>query len=287
MSHNLKRGRGKKVARNSAVFALLLSNLIFNYGLIGLPAQTPPQTAKTRPAKAAPPAPGSVNDVPAPNQLAGWSLKFDEEFDGQALNYSKWSPHPPSNVIPAGIQTWTPEAIAISSGQAHLTARKQSTGFTSGILTTFGTFAQTYGRFEIRFRVPAGRGLEPLFRLLPIPAGETPSIDVMNTTGGDPANAVFTNRWADARSEREYTGSYRAADLSVGFHIISIEWDEEKIVWTVDGVERFQSYEGVPHQPLYLTLMLVVGTDKAGEPNPQTKFPATLDIDYVRVFARP
>lgn len=281
MLHNFKRSPRKKVARNSAVFALLLSNLVFNYGLPRIPAQTGLRTTKPIPTQAAPPA------DPNPTQLPGWALKFDEEFDGQALNYSKWSPHAPGNIIPAGIQTWIPEAVTISGGQAHLIARRQPTGFTSGILTTFGTFAQTYGRFEIRFRAPAGQGLEALFRLLPIPTGETPSIDVMNTTGGDTANAVFTNRWADARSEREYTGSYRASDLSVGFHIISIEWDEEKIVWTVDGVERFQSYEGVPHQPLYLTLMLAIGTEKTGEPNPQTKFPAVLDIDYIRVFARP
>jgi beta-glucanase (GH16 family) len=73
----------------------------------------------------------------------------------------------------------------------------------------------------------------------------------------------------------------------VGFHVIAVEWDQEKIIWTVDGVERFASFDGVPHQPMYLAVSLAVGTEKAGEPDAQTRFPALLDIDYVRVFARP
>jgi hypothetical protein len=38
---------------------------------------------------------------------------------------------------------------------------------------------------------------------------------------------------------------------------------------------------------MYLAVSLAVGTAKAGEPDEQTKFPAVLDIDYIRVFGRP
>lgn len=223
---------------------------------------------------------------PASIENSGWALKFAEEFDGAALNYTKWSPHAPGTLGLGGVQTWIPEAIEVSGGEAHIVARASRTGYTSGIITTFGTFAQTYGRFEIRFRMPAGRGLEPLFRLLPVPLQETPSIDVMNAIGSEPTRALFANRWGDARTDRDYSGSYQVANLSTGFHTASVEWDADQIVWTVDGVERFHSFDGVPHQPMFLEVSLAVGTERAGAPDDQTRFPAVLDIDYVRVFAR-
>ncbi len=214
-------------------------------------------------------------------------MKFDEEFNDSALDFSRWSPHPPAKLLLTGPQTWTPQSIEISGGQAHIIARKAKNSYTSGFLSTFGVFAQTYGRFEIRFRIPAGRGLEPMFRLLPITGGDIPAIDVMNATGDEPSRALFSNHWGDARADRDYTGSYVVDNLSIGFHTIVVTWDEEKIIWTVDGFERFSSFDGVPHQPMYLAVSLGVGTEKSGDPDATTKFPASLDIDYVRVFARP
>jgi beta-glucanase (GH16 family) len=217
-------------------------------------------------------------------------LKFADEFDGGAVDLSKWLTHPPAGVDPGGTESWAGSAVTVSGGQAHLVAAKDTRGtggYSSGILTTFGLFAQTYGQFEIRFRMPKGRGLEPVFRLLPVPKGERPSIDVIDAIGSEPGKALFGNRWGDAKADRDYSGSYEVGDLSAGFHVAAIDWDEEKIVWTVDGVERFASFDGVPHQPMYLAVWLSVGSDKAGEPDAQTRFPATLDIDYVRVFARP
>ncbi len=258
--------------------AILLPNAFRNI----LIAQTTRRNVPTKTTQSAA-APGTQN-IDA--QIPGWTLKFSEECDGPALNYSKWSPHPPGKLVLGGVQTWVPTAIGISGGQCHILARRVADGYTSGILTTFDTFAQTYGRFEIRFRIPAGRGLEPLFQLLPVPTGDTPSIDVMNAIGISPSKALFANHWGDARSDRDYAGSYQVSDLSVGFHIVAVEWNEDEIAWNVDGVDRFHSYDGVPHQPLYLAVSLGVGTVKAGEPDSQTRFPAALDIDYIRVFAR-
>jgi beta-glucanase (GH16 family) len=265
--------------------AILLPNILSGT----LAAQSPGRGVQTRT-----PRPSSASGTPAVapgtvdtgTQIPGWTLKFAEEFDGIALNYSKWSPHAPGKLILSGIQSWVPDAVEISGGQAHIVARRTSTGYTSGILTTFDTFAQTYGRFEIRFRIPAGRGLEPLFQLLPVPSGDTPSVDIMDAIGSEPANALFANHWGDARADRDYAGSYQVADLSVGFHIITVEWNEEEIAWSVDGIDRFHSFDGVPHQPLYLAVRLAVGTDKSGEPDNQTKFPAAFDVDYIRVFSR-
>jgi beta-glucanase (GH16 family) len=152
------------------------------------------------------------------------------------------------------------------------------------MMTTYGSFAQMYGRFEIRCRMPVGRGLEPKFWLLPL-TGEIPEIDVFDAVGSEPTKALFGNKWGDEKTERSYSGSYPVGDLSADFHVVAIEWDKEKIVWFVDGKERFRSVDGVPHQPMYLAISLAIGGLQARYPDEDTKFPAVFDIDYVRVFS--
>lgn len=200
---------------------------------------------------------------------------FSEEFDAAQLNFLKWSPHPPGKWLIGGIQTWIPTAITLSGGQAHITARKDNT---SGILTTFGSFAQTWGRFEIRMRVPRTPGVEALVQLLPVPAGDTPSIDILSVDGADPTNAGFANRWIENNLDHDYTGSYKGPDLSSGFHTIAVEWDEDKIVWRIDGAERFRSEDGIPRQAMYLAIGLKIIKPLDHD--------ATLDIDRVHIYPR-
>ena len=130
--------------------------------------------------------------------------------------------------------------------------------------------------------MPAGAGLNPLFRLLPLGATDKPSIDILQASGDHPSRALFANRWDEDNLDRDYSGSWEGVDFSNGFHTVAAEWDTEKIVWSVDGVERFASWDGIPQQPMYLAVCLEVR-----DPDAQTRFPATLDIDYIRVLARP
>jgi beta-glucanase (GH16 family) len=259
MAYYMKRSNFQKVPLWPGLFLLIVIARPFS-------AQTHKKEI-TRPADTLPP---------------GWTLKFDEEFNSSSIDYRKWSPHAPGRIVFEGQQTWIPSAITFSGGEAHLTAAKTANGYTSGIMTTLGSFAQKFGRFEIRFRMPAGAGLEPLLRLLPLGAADQPSIDVMHAAGAHPSAALFANRWVEANLDRDYSGSWDGVDFSKGFHTVAAEWDTEKIVWSVDGAERFASWDGIPQQPMYLTVCLEVR-----DPGAQTHFPAALDIDYIRVFARP
>lgn len=221
-----------------------------------------------------------------------WVLTFAEEFDGAELNFPKWTPHDPwGHERNREGQAYVPEAIEVKDGSARIVARRQVASydgrqreFTSGMMTTYGSFAQTYGRFEIRCRAAAGKGVESKFWLMPVPSGDVPSIDVVDVVGSEPAKALFTNRWGDERTERSYSGSASAPDLSGGFHTIAVEWDEKRITWTVDGKETFQSISGVPHQAMYLAANLAVGGTTAKYPDASAVFPAEFDIEYIRVY---
>lgn len=229
---------------------------------------------------------------PPEKPARNWTLTFADEFDGAKFDLKRWSPHAPFSDSGRGreLQVWAPDALEVSGGQLHISARRSDNRvpvgydganrqYVSGIVSTFGIYAQTYGKFEIRCRVPVGEGLRPGFALLPIPSGTLPAIDVFETTGGAPSKIFFANRWGTEQTERSYGNSFEVPDLSAAFHTISMEWDQEHIAWFVDGKEKFHSYDGVPRQPLYLVVDLAVNP-----PDASTVFPASFDIDYIRVY---
>src|SRR5215471_2740447 len=76
---------------------------------------------------------------------------FADEFNETSLNLGKWSPHDPFGGKRSGdLALTSPDAITLSGGEAHLTARHQGgeIPYVSAVMTTRGTFAQMYGRFE-------------------------------------------------------------------------------------------------------------------------------------------
>jgi beta-glucanase (GH16 family) len=230
----------------------------------------------------------------APAADPSWLLTFDDEFNGADIDFIHWTPHDPTgHERHRELQAYLPENIRFSEGAAHLIARREKANydgrlriFTSGTMTTVGLFAQTYGRFEIRCRFPQGPGLEAKFSLEPVPTGELPSIDVVNVFGGDPDTARFANHWGDEMTERSYSGSWAIGKPVDEFHVYAVEWDAQKIVWFIDGRERFRSIEGMPRQPMYLALSLAVGGEVARAPREETQFPASFDIDYVRIYKK-
>jgi len=213
-----------------------------------------------------------------------WVLTFADEFDGAELDLAKWSPHEPGGQA----RDAHPEAISIGGGQLHVTARRANKGYIQGIVTTFGTFAQRYGRFEIRCRVPAGRGVRAIVSLRPVPLAPLPVIQLLEVNGATPSTVAFANDWGTEQTIRVFGDSFPAPDLSAGFHTIAVEWDENKILWSIDGKDKFQSLDGVPRQSMFLALELAVGggggSVLARTPDDSTHFPASFDIDYVRIY---
>src|ERR1035438_3933688 len=86
-----------------------------------------------------------------------WVQTFGDEFEGKELDLGKWAPHDPwGRARPREVQAYILDAIAVKDGAAHITARHDHAvydgherEYTSGIMTTYGSFAQMYGRFEI------------------------------------------------------------------------------------------------------------------------------------------
>jgi len=107
-------------------------------------------------------------------------------------------------------------------------------------------------------------------RLLPLPSGSLPSIEVVQTAG----KATFENQWGTEQTERSYGDTLALPGPGAGSHTIAIEWERDHISWFVDGKEKLRSADGVPQQPMYLSLE--ADGNRA----------ALFDIEYVRIYRR-
>jgi beta-glucanase (GH16 family) len=235
---------------------------------------------------------GSNDDeaVVNPAELEGWTLTWQDEFDKPTIDPLKWkvTSRPKEESHNNELQDYLISEVYIQDGCLRL--RSQKTGpnkYISGHVTTLGKFAQTYGRFEVRARLPKTKGIWPAHWMLPVRDAWPPEIDIMELLGHDPNTVYMTNHWGTSSADHYWNSKgYTGPDFSADFHTFAVEWDSEKIVWYVDGVMRYVSANGVPHEPFYIILNTAVGGDWPGNPDETTVFPQYHDIDYVRVYTK-
>jgi hypothetical protein len=153
--------------------------------------------------------------------------------------------------------------------------------YTSGLITTQPSFAQTYGYFEMSARLPRGKGLWPAFWLLPADQSWPPEIDVMESIG-DPGKIYQTAHstlGAPPGLEVPVTGD------PDGFHVYAVEWDPQFITWYLDGrrTNRVPTPKDM-NKPMYMLVNLAVGGHWPGAPDAATAFPARLTVRWVRAY---
>lgn len=151
--------------------------------------------------------------------------------------------------------------------------------YMSGIITTQPSFSQRYGYFEMRAKLPRGKGLWPAFWLLPLDLSWPPEIDVMESIG-DPSK-VFTALHSTV-TEAPVMEHQISPDE---FHTFAASWDEREVIWYIDGREVFR--KPTPrdmHKPMYMLANLAVGGHWPGSPDASTRFPAVYSIDYIRAY---
>lgn len=242
-------------------------------------------------------------------------LIFVDEFKGRAgapPDPGKWQ------LVSGGggwgnqeLEYYTSRASNVAlDGEGHLaiTARREtyrgSDGvtryYTAGRLQTKGLFQSTYGVLEARIKIPSGRGLWPAFWAL---GGNIDSvgwpacgeIDMMENLGNDPFTIYGSIHGPQAGLLNGYdieATKRLPVSLAAGFHVYAVRWSPNKIVFTLDGVpyatktpaslRRGQRW--VFNKPFYLLLNVAVGGTWPGSPNSSTPFPATMRVDWVRVY---
>src|SRR5262245_43583086 len=186
------------------------------------------------------------------------------------------------------------QPFATSNGVLKISARPTSPAiettlggwdYTSGLLTSQGKFAQTYGYFEIRADTPAGKGMFPAFWLLSADGKWPPEIDVFEQIGSAPS--YVSNGILSANGGTPNHGTDTGVDMTQGFHTYAMEWTPQTVTWFIDGKQSWQTATPADlNKPMYVLLNLAVGGDWAGPPDSTTDWSkADLLVDYVRIYS--
>lgn len=181
--------------------------------------------------------------------------------------------------------------FAVRDGVLEITAapgeNRGGLPYTSGLITTQGGFAQRYGYFEIRARLPRGRGLWSGLWLLPADRTWPPEIDVVEMLGHQPG-VIYVSTHSKASGRREAkTVPVKVGDVSDGFHSFAVSWRAEEIRYFLD--DRQIAALPTPadmHKPMFLLANLAVGGPGSwpGPPDAATAFPARMLIDHIRAW---
>lgn len=192
----------------------------------------------------------------------------------------------------------------VKNGVLNIIARKEKMGksdFTSARLTTKGIADWTYGRVEARIKLPKGVGLWPAFWMLGSnveKAGwpDCGEIDIMEHVGYEPDSIYGTIHCGAFNSikRNQKGGRLKVSNLYDDFNIYAIEWTPANIRFFVNDIPFFEfsnlhktSAEWPFDKPAFIILNLAVGGSWGGKEGVDEKiFPATYQVDYVRVFQK-
>ncbi len=172
--------------------------------------------------------------------------------------------------------------------------------YSSARLFTAGLHSWTYGFFEVRAKIPCGRGTWPAIWMLSENADEWPmdgEIDIMEHVGHDRGvihGTVHTEAFNHTKGTQR-GGQKRVRDACDAFHDYQLLWTPEVIRFGVDdeGYHEFRNDGSGDRKrwpfdrPFHLILNIAVGGDWGGaEGVSDRSFPARMEIEHVRVWQR-
>ena len=241
-----------------------------------------------------------------------WQLQWEDDFAGNEIDQSKW------NFVEKGdgfgnneLQYYTAreENARIEDGNLVIEARKENysgMNYTSAKLTTENKASWTYGRFEIRAKLPEGQGMWPAIWMMPEDIGlygtwpSSGEIDIMELVGNDMHTVHGTLHYGTPHTSTGY--SYQLPDrasFAEDFHEYAIEWEPGEIRWYVDdqlfavqndwfargsNEPTDYTYPAPFDRDFYMQLNVAVGGTWPGDPDATTQFPQRMLVDYVRAY---
>jgi beta-glucanase (GH16 family) len=237
-------------------------------------------------------------------------LVWSDEFDGTSVDTNKWEfmiGDGSAYGIPGWgnneLQYYRSQNATVANGELTITAKQESFGgkqYTSARLRTLNKGDWTYGRMEMRAKLPVGQGMWPAFWMLGSnsPYGgwaASGEIDIMESIGSNPERIYGSIHYGGEAPANNYSGNstYLAAGTATDWHVYAVEWQEGIIRWFVDGQlystqTSWYSTNGPFPAPFdvdfHLLLNLAVGGYFPGNPDGSTVFPQQYIIDYVRVY---
>lgn len=193
----------------------------------------------------------------------------------------------------------------VENGMLIIEAIKENSGsrvFSSARVVSKNKGDFTYGRFEIKAKLPKGVGTWPALWMLATEQSygtsywpDNGEIDIMEHVGFD-ENRVHGNIHTKAFNHGIGTnkgGSMLVSEATSEFHTYAVNWLPDKIEFQIDGKKYFEftkessySWEQWPfNRKFYLIMNIAVGGNWGGQKGiDDTVFPQKMEVDYVRVY---
>lgn len=279
---------------------LLLSTMIFFKGCFGSDDKN-----------------NQVADGP-PISTTEWEQVWSDEFDGDELDMSKWNilrwrpgwvnneeqayTNRDTNVFLQDGNLVIQGLIEPNYYDTDYNGNQYTANYTSGRVNTDDNFSWTYGRFDIRAKLPSGKGSWPAIWMLgesitSIGWPDCGEIDIMEHVGFDDGNihgSIHTKDFNHIMNTQR-SGSMTVSSATESFHVYSLEWSPSYLRFLIDDSPFFFVYNDSNgdeakwpfDSPHYMILNLAIGGDWGGvqgiEPS---SFPMRMLVDHVRVSKR-
>ncbi|MDO9554619.1 glycoside hydrolase family 16 protein [Rhodonellum sp.] len=247
----------------------------------------------------------------SPTTYQGYKSIFSEEFNtltlGESWDYVEGDgcPEECGWGLSKELQFYSKNNIEFTDGNLVIKVKKEVKGqslYTGGNITTLNNFSFTFGRIDVRAKLPKGQGIWSIVSLLgdDIVTERWPTpghISLMEMRGGqveERNNTVVGKLIWGTPNKVEAISDYVSLKNGIfneKFHVFSVIWEPSKIQWLVNDQVYFEKNIDAKmsetfKKPFHLNLKLAVGGTFPGNPDNSTIFPQEMVVDYVRVFQK-
>ena len=247
----------------------------------------------------------------SPSISGNWKTTFDNEFTNASTVAKAALGQTWDTTLQGGYsfhgseqQYYDTSSLTYNGVNLSITASKKITkhlgvtySYTSGVLSTYGTFQQTYGLFEVNCELPNGYGYWPAFWLKNV-SNWPPEIDIFEDYGSIASIIYMTNHWGTVvnGSHPSYTTTTKVPTSVSAYHTYAVDWEPTYINWYVDGILVTSRVAGqvvngstisIPSVPMYMILNLAISpASNWNAPNSTSVFPQSLKVNWVRVWEK-
>ena len=262
----------------------------------------------------------ATRSIDGPVARAQWALVWHDEFDGAAghgVDSTRWQIDSTDGCARGNCgwgnnekeyYTGATDNLALDGAGHLMIVARTETGrtcyygpcrYTSAKITTRGKFTAAPGRVEARIKLAAGQGLWPAFWMLGADIPEKPwpdcgELDIMENHGSrmESTSSAIHGPGYFGNTPFVHADTLAHGSFAQDFHTFAVEWDSSRVRFFVDDSLHYTVARGdierrgpwVFDKSFFIILNLAVGGNFDGDPKSDAMLPATMLVDYVRVY---
>lgn len=239
------------------------------------------------------------------NFFRKWERTFFDSFDDERLDTSKWTTTPYWGKVllkDSYVQTddkhffTNGKNLSIENSLLNIITKKEDVqgkawhpkfgffpkkfSYTSGIINTGENFRQKYGLFRAKVRIEHGYPFKHAFWLSTEKI--SPEVDVFAFMHKNSRKVTLVNYWGEltGKNTAKYDKSeIKGPDFSRDYFIFEVEWNENELIWRINGIPVKKQTDGVPDAPMYMIINSGLQADAD-----ERQLPSRMLVDWVEAY---